>query len=151
MRGIRRQACIISRRRGLSGDAAGLLFDWLRLWGSGRGGLILRSSGRGRVTQNQPPLPAQNSRESRGGAQRGRRCEGGEWGAFEVPVAGAESRKISPHSPPRIRGSQGKETSGVTAVRAGSRAGDCLFPQSGICDKIRGIQSYDMICRGEDA
>ena len=90
-------------------------------------------------------------------------------------MAGAESRKISPHSPPRIRGSQGKETSGVTAARAGSRAhlrfqwrgpsnaksaphspprirgnqgkepsrvtaargGDCLFPQSGICDKIR--------------
>lgn len=42
----------------------GFFFDWPRLEGSGRGGLILRSSGRGRVTQNQPPLPAQNSRGS---------------------------------------------------------------------------------------
>ena len=52
-------------------------------------------------------------------------------------MAGAESRKISPLSPPRIRGSQGEEPSVVAAVRAGGRAGDCLFPQSGICDKIR--------------
>ena len=42
-----------------------------------------------------------------------------------------------PLSPSRIRGSQGEEPSGGAAVRAGSRAGDCLFPQSGICDKIR--------------
>ena len=66
-------------------------------------------------------------------------------------MAGAESRKISPLSLPRIRGDQGKGPSGVAAARAGGRAGDCLFPQSGICDKIRGIQSYDMICGEEDA
>lgn len=64
----------------------------------------------------------------------GRRLGGmGERADFAFQWQGPSHAKSAPLSPPRIRGNQGKEPSRVTAARGG----DCLFPQSGICDKIR--------------